>query len=52
MYDSRLKINAVDITALIDEGAYIIELSIGIPSISDEEFKISSILSQNGYEII
>lgn len=52
MYDSRLKINAVDITALIDEGAYVIELSIGIPSISDEEFKISSILSQNGYEII
>ena len=52
MYEPRIKINNVDITAVIDEGVYIIELNISIPSISGDNFKISSILSQDGYEIM
>jgi phage baseplate assembly protein W len=52
MYEPRIKINNVDITANIDEAVYIIELSVGIPSVSGSDFKISSILSQDGYEIM
>lgn len=52
LYEPRIKINAVDITAHVDEGVYSIELAIAIPDVSGAEFKISSILSQDGYEIL
>lgn len=52
LYEPRIRINSINITSLVDQGICQIELDVGIPSISDESFKIQSILSQDGYEII
>lgn len=51
IYEPRLRVNSVKITPDEENSLYIIELDIGIPNISGENFKISSILSQDGYEI-
>lgn len=51
LYEPRIRVNSVTITPQPDQGICYIELNIGIPSISGEDFKIQSILSQDGYEI-
>lgn len=52
LYEPRVKVQRVEVVANIDENVYEIKLSIGIPNISGEDFKISSILSQDGFTII
>lgn len=51
MYEPRIKINSINVIADQENSLYIIELEVGVPSISGENFKISSVLSQDGYEI-
>lgn len=52
LYEPRIVLYNVDVSADIENGFYLIELSVGIPNVSGEKFKISSILSQDSYDII
>ena len=45
IYEPRVKVDNVSVTAYINEGYYYIELTLSFPDISGESFKISSILS-------
>lgn len=51
-YQPRVKIDNVNVIADIRNDSYIIQLSISIPNISGKSFKVSSILSAQGYSII
>lgn len=49
-YEPRIRLNGVQVIPDIENSAYIIKLNVSIPGVT-KEFKISSILSQDGYEI-
>lgn len=51
-YEPRIRVNSVNVIAYPTQGYYIIELSVGIPNVSGENYKISSILNQDGYSIL
>ena len=51
-YEPRAKITNVDVISDMDNDCYIIKLSFLIPSISGDEYNISSILSSQGYSIL
>lgn len=51
-YQPRVKIQHIDVQANIADDCYIIKMTFSIPNVSDSEFKISSILSSQGYSII
>lgn len=51
-YQPRVRIQSVQITPNFANDCYIIDLVVLIPSITDEQIKISSVLSSQGYSIL
>ena len=51
-YQPRVKVSSVDVLIDNQNNCYIIKIAFSIPSISGEKFKVSSILSSQGYSII
>lgn len=51
LYEPRVRVQGVEVIANINESVYEIKLTIGIPNMSGEAFKISSVLSQDGFAI-
>lgn len=52
LYEPRVKVQSVEVVANITKNVYEIKLAIGIPNVSGESYKISSILSQDGFTVI
>ena len=50
-WQPRVRISNVNVIADIKNDCYIIQLTVSIPNVSGETFKISSILSATGYSI-
>lgn len=51
LYEPRVQVQGVEVTANIAESVYEIKLTIGIPDVSGKPFQVSSILSQDGFAI-
>ena len=51
-YDPRIRIQSVQITPNFEKNCYIISLVVLVPSITDQQIKISSVLSSQGYSIL
>ena len=51
-YEPRIRVNHARVIAHIEKGYYSIDLSVGIPNVSGDDVKISSILTQDGYSIL
>ena len=52
LYEPRVQVQNVEVVANLDESVYEIKLTLGIPNVSKEAFKISSILSEDGFTVI
>lgn len=52
LYEPRVQVQNVEVVANISENVYEITLVLGFPNVSGESFKISSILSQDGFVTI
>jgi hypothetical protein len=52
LYESRVIITGVKVTANVNEALYTIELKLIFPDVSEEEIEISSILNQEGFSIL
>ena len=51
-WQPRVRVQSVQITPNFEQDCYLIDLQILIPSVSNKEIKISSILSSQGYSIL
>ena len=51
LYEPRVIVNKIKVVPDPNEGCYYIELNIGIPDVSGENFKINSILNQEGFAL-
>lgn len=51
MYEPRVEINSIVIDTNVNEGVYVINLSVRIPSLN-KDVDIRSLLSNDGYTIL
>lgn len=51
-YEPRVEIQNINVIADTTNDCYIIELAVALPNVSGSTFKISSILSNDGYSIL